>query len=641
MVEVETITEIYRDSKENKVFLLLTLIEDDITKGTSPLCDSEYKTKINYRTFFNLAVALMNTCKENDKERAFNRAFALYRHALPSDREVQYDKLLYYKYDGIGIKSLHYWARYSSEYLNYFSKEDAEYKEFEMLRWYNWIKKKAFKKRGKPIIQYGRELRSLTNKSRRHPPLLSTLERTLIDLIKYVYANGAECYFIENEYYDLKEGKRICEYEYENRARFMNQIGKGMINISYINERYKEEIDVWKKKLEEETNRKKREKLLLQKPSHIKTVNLNTVINGLLEDGRLKQYTNLTFMPYLYNDESRDNLNLFRGYSYKVRDEPQISKYVKSKFRKNIRKYLCNNDKDFADWFEKWIAHAIQKPMEKSTVMTVFVGAQGTGKDLLYSSLRQIIGKRYTGELTGMEPLFDRFNACLDQKLFIRMNEIKTKGKQFANAGKLKDIIDRRWITIEPKHKEKYETLQIVRFLAFSNEEDILVLDKDDRRFSIINTNDEKAQNKEYFKSIVKELDDDFYASMFDYYATLDITDFNPHKPCNSKFKVEQRYYSEPKPILMLLDWYKEEGVDKQKLQSHTLKNILNNQWLQWCHNTHYTKALEMGSITFNKYIKRILPCKNNKNRVLSVEFNYEILRDGFRKYYKNPDFEL
>jgi hypothetical protein len=640
--DVKTINEIYKDSKENKIFLLLTLIEDTIAHGISPLCDTEYKDKVNYKNFFNLAVALLNSCKETDKERVFNKAFALYRHADPADKEEQYNKLLHYNYEGISIKSIHYWARFSEEYLNYFKKEDAEYREFENIRRYNWMKKKAFENRDKPVIKYGRELRSLTNKTKRRPPLLSTLERTLIKLIKYVYANGAECYFIDNEYYDLKEGKRVCEYQYESRCNFMRQaIGKGSIAVNYINESYITARKDWLKELENpKLTEKQRLKLETREPKKVNSCILQTIIDSLLQDGKLKQYTNLTFMPYLYKDISQDNLNLFRGYTYKVRDKPKIKTYMKSKFRKNITKYLCNNDKNFADWFEKWIAHAIQKPMEKCTVMAVFVGAQGTGKDLLYGALRHIIGRRYTGELTGMEPLFDRFNGCLDRKLFIRMNEIKTKGKQFANAGKLKDIIDRRFITIEQKYKEKYESMQVVRFLAFSNEEDILVLDKDDRRFSIINTNDEKAQNKEYFKSIVAELNEEFYKSMFDYYATLDISDFLPLKPCDSKFKVEQKKYNEPKPILMLLDWYKE-GENKEAVKTYTLKHILNNQWLMWCHNTHYTKALDMGYITFNKHIKKILPVKPNKERVLSVSFNYEMLRDGFRKYYKDESFEL
>lgn len=640
----KAIREIFKES-EDKIHLLFKLIGDTITRQKSPLCDTEYPDKINYKNFFSLTVALLNCCKESDKKTFFDLALEFYRHKDDLDADAQYKRFLYYDYNEVGIGSLHYWAKFNDEYLTYFKKEDEQYQEYKDIRKYKWLRSLAKQNINKPLIKYGRELRNLTIITKKRPPFIETVERTLKAFIKYVYSDGLECFHLDNEYYDIKEEKRICEYQYESRSRFyQTRIGKSSISMKILNENYLRDIEEWKKELSNpKLTKKQLAKHILMKPQMWKPVTLGDVIDNLLAEGKLKRYTNLTFMPYLYPkyDMAQDNLNLFRGYTYEVRNKPLIKKYVTSKFRKNIRKYLCNDDKDFADWFESWIAHAIQKPLQKCTVMAVFVGAQGTGKDLLYGALRKIIGKRYTGELSGMDPLFDRFNGCLDQKLFIRMNEIKTKGKQYTNAGKLKDIIDRRYITIEPKFKEKYESLQVVRFLAFSNEEDILVLDKDDRRFSMINTNDEMAQNKEYFKGIISELDEEFYQSMFDYYATLDISDFNAHKPCDSKFKVEQKQLNEPKPILMLLDWFKEEGKDKTTVKTYTLKNILNNEWMMWCSNQHYHKALDMGSITFNKYIKKILPVKKDKNRVLSVSFNYEILRDGFRKYYKDETFEL
>ena len=641
----ERVCKIFEDSKNNKLLCLLKLIEETIESGISPLCDNEFGDKICYNDYIRLIMAFFNVCKEEEKPIFFSRIFKLYRRNENLKYSEEYDKLsTIINEDRIGIKSIHYYARYHAEYKEIFKQETEEYNLFLIFKTFDWKLSLAKKRKDKPIIQYGRQLRDFTYLTKRNPPLLSTLENNIKSLIKYVYQEGKENFYIENEYYDMKENKRICNFEYESRNMFKSKFGKGEIPVNFINVKFKTDYASWLEEEPPKTAKKAYDKWARGKPKMFITLSIGFIIDKMILERRLAKFTNLTFEPYLVKDKNHmgnDNLNLFKGYTYDLSCGGDKKRYEKSLFRNNIRRYLCNEDKTFANWFENWIAHAIQKPMEKCTTMTIFIGEQGTGKDIMFGALRKIIGKRYTAELGGMTPLFDKFNKSLDQKLFIRINEIKSRGEQFANADKLKDIIDREWITIEPKGKEKYESKQVARFLGFGNEEDLVKVENRDRRFSIQNTNNAMAQNTKYFKSIVKEMNEDFYKDMFMFYATLDISDFNPCRPCETTFKTKQKEFSEPKPILMLKEWYFEEKRDKEIINEITLTNLFTNHFGDYSAKYNYT--LKMGSITFNKHIKKLLTPNRVKGggKKLGVKFNYDILQSAFRKYYNDENFIL
>ena len=641
----EEIIEIYKDSK-SKLLFLLKLIEETIENGSSPLCDNEYGNKICYNDYIRLTFAFFNVCLPENKPVIFSRIFKLYRRNENLKYSEEYDKLSNIKNeDRIGMKSIHYYARYHKEYEIHFKEELEKFKNFQLYKRFDWKLKRAQEKKDKIIIKYGRQLRDLTYLTKKNPPLYTTLENNIKYFIKYVYQEGKENFYIENEYYDMKEQKRICSYEYESRYKFLAKHGKGEIPVNFINKKFKKEHESWLKE-EPAKNEKLKyiEMWLRDKPKMFKSISLGFIIENMIREKRITKYTNLTFEPYLIKDKNhkgKDNLNIFKGYTYDLNCGGDKKRYEKSLFRHNIRHYLCNNENKFADWFESWIAHAIQKPMEKCTTMTIFIGEQGTGKDIMFGALRKIIGKRYTAELGGMTPLFDKFNKSLDEKLFIRINEIKSRGEQFANADKLKDIIDREWITIEPKGKEKYESKQCARFLGFGNEEDLVKVENRDRRFSIQNTNNSKAQNISYFKTIVKEMTEDFYKDMFMYYATLDINDFNACKPCETSFKTKQKEFSEPKPILMLKEWYFEEARDKDTMNEITLTNLFTNHFANY--SAKYNYSLKMGNITFNKHIKKLLTPEKVKGggKKLGVKFNYTILENAFKKYYNDKNFVL
>ena len=640
----ERVNEIYDESTANdKLLYLLKLIEETVADGTSPLCDEEFGNKVCYHDYIKISFAFLNVCEETNKPIFFSRTFNLYRRAYDVDYAEEYKKIKSYNYEDIGIRSIHYWAKVHPEYKEKFAKEIAEYKTFNLYKIFDWKFSLARKKQNNKIITYGRQLRDLTCITKKSPPLKTALEYTIKNLIKYVYQEGKENFYIDNEYYDMKEGKRIESYEYESRGNFLSKVGKGKIQIYYLMIDFKKKYTGW---LEDEPRKgtKAYDKWAFSEPKMYVLTYLELIIESMICRNELTKYTNLTFEPYLVKDknhEGKDNLNLFKGYTYDLDCGGDKDKYKKSLFRNNIRHYLCNGEIAFADWFEYWIAHAIQKPMEKCTTMTIFIGEQGTGKDIMFGALRKIIGKRYTTELGGMSPLFDKFNKSLDEKLFIRINEIKSRGEQFANADKLKDIIDREWITIEPKGKEKYESKQCARFLGFGNEEDLVKVENRDRRFSIQSTNNAMAQNSKYFKSIVKEMNEDFYKSMFMYYATLDISEFNPCRPCETSFKTNQKEFSEPKPILMLRDWYYEEKRDKFAINEITLTALFGNHFADYSAKNNYT--LKMGHITFNRHIKKLLKPEKVKGggKKLGVVFNYKILQEAFRKYYNDDNFRL
>lgn len=650
------VQEIYKDTQCNeKLQFLLKFIEETIADGSSPLCDDEFGNKICYKDYIRVSSAFMNECQEIHKPLFFSRIFNLYRRKEDADYSKEYDKLKDPE-KNIGIRSIHYWAKCHPEYEKHFKKELEEYNKFLKEKIYDWKLAKAKKIENDLIIEFAHQLRTLTKKTKNKPTTRKGLVKTIKYLIKYVYAAGQECFYIRSDHFDIIERKRVCDFEYENRTKFYSQLGKGKIIISYVNENYKRDKKAWIKSepIREDYDTKKAyvtayTSWIIKKPKMIVKTWLEDMINELIVTDEIDRYTALTFEPYLkYRKEGTDNLNLFTGYSYSLDCGGKKDIYINSLFRENVCKHLCDNNMEFFNGFEKFVAHAIQKPLSKCSTMFIFSGKQGTGKDLFYNALRRIVGMRYTGEITGMNPLFDKFNKSLDQKLFIRINEIKSRGKHFDKAGDLKDIIDREYISIEPKGKEKYVSYQCTRFIGFSNDEDIVKVEYDDRRFNMITTNNDKAQNKKWFSRILKELNEDFYKSMFMYFATLDISDYNPCIPISTKFKQEQVVYTEPKPILFLKELFKQEGWKKEGVYRVSNHILFAQHYICFCEFNNHELGKKMSKTTFEKHIRKVLGKSKKRTskdedgkRPMGYTITYDWLNNKLREYYRDPTFEI
>ena len=124
---------------------LVDLILETIDDNQSPICDKEYKNKLNYSSWYKLVLTVFNCINDDDLNEEitcrilYEKLFSYYRHCSDIDKDKYFEEFYSKKdkYEQLTLNSLHYLARFNKKYENIFE-EDKTYEK---------IKKKAKSRR--------------------------------------------------------------------------------------------------------------------------------------------------------------------------------------------------------------------------------------------------------------------------------------------------------------------------------------------------------------------------------------------------------------------------------------------------------------------------------------------------------------
>lgn len=175
-------------------------------------------------------------------------------------------------------------------------------------------------------------------------------------------------------------------------------------------------------------------------------------------------YTLNPRLPFGYVDDSGlSRINLWRGFpewpactdeDKRARVEAVWERFVEGLFGKH------------SPWVSAWTAHMLAKPWEKTTqAIMLTTDVQGIGKSLYGAFLRALVGEH--GAEVKSERLFDKFNAQMEAKVFVQVDELDVK---FSNKeGRLNDLITEDLSIIEPKGKDPIALPNLKRLFLTTN----------------------------------------------------------------------------------------------------------------------------------------------------------------------------
>ena len=189
--------------------------------------------------------------------------------------------------------------------------------------------------------------------------------------------------------------------------------------------------------------------------------------------------------------------------------------------------HLFNGDEESRRWFEQWLAYPLQHPGTKLATTCVLWGVHtGTGKSLVAYTMRRIYGSNFT-EIEE-ENLSASHNEWAENKQFVLGDDVTGKEHR-AYADKLKGMITRQILRINPKYIPAYEMPDLINYMFTSNQPDAFFLEDEDRRFFIHEVNRRPMPDKFY------QMYDAWYKSeagpraLFHHLLALDTKDFNPN----------------------------------------------------------------------------------------------------------------
>jgi hypothetical protein len=151
---------------------------------------------------------------------------------------------------------------------------------------------------------------------------------------------------------------------------------------------------------------------------------------------------------------------------------------------------LCGRREPVYHWLLQWLAYAVQRPGTKIMWSPIIKGVQGDGKSIIAAVMRAVMGGRNvstTGNATIRAS--GGFNDWAVRAAVNVIEEIHLTGKdRHTLYNSMKDLITNPVVNINPKGKVTRDEYNVTNHIAFSNHNDALPMDRDDRRWLVIFT---------------------------------------------------------------------------------------------------------------------------------------------------------
>ena len=209
----------------------------------------------------------------------------------------------------------------------------------------------------------------------------------------------------------------------------------------------------------------------------------------------------------IIEEDSKRYINTFTGFGIKA-DIAGNCDIIKN----YMLHVICDGDESGYTYLFNYLSHMLQFPEDRPTVAIVLRGNQGTGKSAFGYMIGRLLGaskttQGYFTSVATIDRLTGKFNSQLANKLAIFVEELElTKSRSMENA--LKSLITDPTITIEPKGREPYVEQNYARIFGATNHNHIWNVSEGERRLTVFNVSDTRANDVQYFAALFKAFND-------------------------------------------------------------------------------------------------------------------------------------
>lgn len=237
-----------------------------------------------------------------------------------------------------------------------------------------------------------------------------------------------------------------------------------------------------------------------------------------VKSGDRKEYRDIVFRK----DADPQDLNLWSEIPCKR------LKGDASKILWYIEKIICSGNKNVSDYFIQYLAHMVQKPEEKPTVVFAFVGDEGTGKGLLTEGFLRGILKSFYTSFKSMKELKKDFNLNQTRKFLTVFDEANWK-KDEEVMDALKHLTGSEKMMVEEKHGGRYAIENYSRYMFTSNSDSVVKIGLKNRRFLVVKVSTDYLGDPVYNELWTGIKRGNLKEIFYDYLMDVDISKFNPY----------------------------------------------------------------------------------------------------------------
>ena len=228
-----------------------------------------------------------------------------------------------------------------------------------------------------------------------------------------------------------------------------------------------------------------------------------------------------------YKQKSGD-INLWKGFAFSPRQNGKAQSFLQF-----IEDVICNKNKANFEYLMDILAQMFQEPHRKQGVGIAIAlrGIQGIGKSFFAESIGRLLGEAFV-TVESVEMITGRFNSVLMGKILVFGDEALWGGDR-PNKDKLKSMITSSSLNIEKKFKDTFEAKNYCRYIFAANSDWAAPVEKNDRRYFVLDVSPIHARDTKYFAAIHADLKEGGYADLLQFLLARDYStrDFQSELP--------------------------------------------------------------------------------------------------------------
>lgn len=233
---------------------------------------------------------------------------------------------------------------------------------------------------------------------------------------------------------------------------------------------------------------------------------------------RRRQYDTVVFSP---EREIPGAYNLWKGFAFEA--IPNVA--ACQGYLDHVLKVICDGDQDHYDYLIRWMATAVQHPGQPGHVAVVLRGGQGVGKGSFVNHFGALFGRHYLA-VQNSDHLFGRFNSHLVDCALLFADEAFWAGNK-KHEGQLKALVTEDTLIAERKNFDAQTAANYIKLVMASNKDWIIPAEVDDRRFFVLDVNEDHKQNSAYFREMKRQMEDGGYEALLHFLLSIDLTGFD------------------------------------------------------------------------------------------------------------------
>lgn len=193
-----------------------------------------------------------------------------------------------------------------------------------------------------------------------------------------------------------------------------------------------------------------------------------------------------------------------------------------------LREGFCAGNTAYYEYVLNWLAHLLQKPVERPKTAIAIVSGQGAGKGTLIEVLTAMIGeKNCSGDISNKD-LGGNFNSKIANRLLINLNEATFSGNH-EQVEFMKKLITDPTFRVEYKGLEAFDAPNFSRLIVTTNNANWGRLAIDDRRYLILEPKAGYPEDREFFTALRREMfDEGGVAHLAHFLRQRNIADWDP-----------------------------------------------------------------------------------------------------------------